>query len=421
MVLVEAGRWYRELGASSEVLAPAAPRYSTFIQWIGSVDKQADAAFWSSQLTDFNVPTILPGTAHPESCRDHGEVFEIDVVLSTDDTAAIGNFARSHSVTVTNLIFAAWAIILSAVGRKEDVVFGAAFSGRPANLDDVEDIVGPFVNDLPVRIRLDGNESLGSFVAAIRDLQFKLTEHQHAPLGEIQEVSGVSWRHRMFDSLLVVQNYLTDGLNSAFGDDVRISGVKGEVRTNYPLTIVVAPGAQLAVKFICKASGFDRSLVTDTAASFERILTLISREPGSRILDVLTQVPARLVAQPAEAVTRTDVDKGLGNAGATEVEQALLRVWREDFRIADLGLDDSWADLGIQSALIIRVHARIRETIASDLSIARLFEYPTMRKLAGYIGAGSARDDRFTKIASRASRARTARKRASTRSTRNPS
>jgi amino acid adenylation domain-containing protein/non-ribosomal peptide synthase protein (TIGR01720 family) len=421
MVLVEAGRWYRELGASSEVLAPAAPRYSTFIQWIGSVDKEADAAFWSSQLADFNVPTILPGAAHAESCRDNGEVFEIDVVLSTDDTAAIGNFARSHGVTVTNLIFATWAIILSAVGREEDVVFGAAFSGRPANLDDVEDIVGPFVNDLPVRIRLDRNESLGNFVAAIRDLQFRLTEHQHAPLGEIQEVSGVSWRHRMFDSLLVVQNYLTDGLNSAFGDDVRISGVKGEVRTNYPLTIVVAPGAQLAVKFVCKASAFDRSKVSDTAASFERILTLISRESESRISDVLTQVPDRLVAQPAEAVTRIDVDKGLGNAGATEVEQALLRVWREDFKIADLGLDDSWADLGIQSALIIRVHARIRETIASDLSIARLFEYPTMRKLAGYIGAGSSRDDRFTKIASRASRARTARKRASTRSTRNPS
>lgn len=411
MVLAEVGRWYRELGVQPDVEPSMAAPYSRFIRWLASNDRNADSTFWKGQLRDFRSPTPLPAAIEPDVAGNGSEtgVYEVDAVLSADLTNAIAAGARRLDVTIGNMIFAAWSVVLAAANASDDIVFGAAFSGRPADLDDVEDIVGPFVNDLPVRVRLPGTATVGEFLTAIRDLQFELTQHQHVPLDDIQAVSDVSWRSRLFNSLLVVQNYGTSGLEDAFGEDVRVAGVKGEVRTNYPLTIVVAPGEELRFQFIGDTRRTDEARMTKVAASLERVLAEMATNPDLPLREVLQLVPAELSRPSVDPRLAASLPGERESAEKmTDVERKLLEVWRHDFQIGELGLHDSWADLGIQSALIVRIHARIRETVAPELSIARLFEFPTISKLAAHIASSSGGREQFTGIASRASRARAA-------------
>ena len=49
------------------------------------------------------------------------------------------------------MLQAAWALVLKSLSRSSSVVFGAAISGRPAELAGIEGVVGPCVNNLPVR------------------------------------------------------------------------------------------------------------------------------------------------------------------------------------------------------------------------------------------------------------------------------
>jgi non-ribosomal peptide synthetase component F len=340
---------------------------------------------------------------------DGTSIVEIDVALTAESTTELLSYARNLDVTLGNVIFAVWSTILAATNDSNDVVFGAAFSGRPAALDDVEEIVGPFVNDLPVRVPVSDYEAVRDLVAGIRDLQFSLTEHQHVPLDDIQAESDVSWRSRLFDSLIVVQNYVTTGLDDAFGGDVRVSDIKGEVRTNYPMTIVVAPGKELKIKFILDAGRMDCDRATDVATTFERLLVAITKRADLTVSEALQLVPEDLSATCGDKQQAKAPDDLRGvSAGMSRVEAALLDVWNREFGIADLGLHNSWADLGIQSALIVRVHARIREKIAPTLSIAKLFEFPSVSRLAAHIASGSQEIDQFKNIASRASRARAA-------------
>lgn len=58
--------------------------------------------------------------------------------------------ARDLSVTVNTVVQAAWALVLAAELGRDDVVFGATVSGRPADLTGVEDTLGLFINTLPV-------------------------------------------------------------------------------------------------------------------------------------------------------------------------------------------------------------------------------------------------------------------------------
>ena len=59
---------------------------------------------------------------------------------------------------------------------------------------------------------------------------------------EIQRVSEVPWRHRLFDSLVVFQNYLVDESARRFGGRINIEDFAGPIHTNYPITLLAEPG-----------------------------------------------------------------------------------------------------------------------------------------------------------------------------------
>ena len=80
-------------------------------------------------------------------------------------------------------------------------------------------MVGPCVNNLPVRVAVapDADRSRpGSPSCSKR--QFELAQHQYAPLEQIQQWAAIPWRYRLFDSLIVFQNYQVDDDARRIGD-----------------------------------------------------------------------------------------------------------------------------------------------------------------------------------------------------------
>ena len=115
-----------------------------------------DFARRSRSLAEVPIPNRLTLT----SMLKH--VFE----LSAEATIALQATARRLQLTFNTLVQAAWALQFSRQAGIADVVFGAAFSGRPADLHGVESIVGPFVNNLPVRVLVDGRARTSEFCAS---------------------------------------------------------------------------------------------------------------------------------------------------------------------------------------------------------------------------------------------------------------
>jgi len=68
-----------------------------------------------------------------------------------------------------------------------------------------------------------------------------LSPHQFASLDQIQSWSEIPWRDRLFDSIVVVQNYEIDADARRVGDHVTISDFSGPIHTNYPLLVLVEP------------------------------------------------------------------------------------------------------------------------------------------------------------------------------------
>ncbi|HSU81458.1 MAG TPA: AMP-binding protein, partial [Thermoanaerobaculia bacterium] len=66
----------------------------------------------------------------------------------------------------------------------------------------------------------------------------------------------------------------------------------------------------------------------------------------------------------------------------TDVERQIAEIWGDLLGRERIGLHDSFFDLGGHSLLATRVLSRLRETLRADLSLAVLFERPTLASLA---------------------------------------
>jgi non-ribosomal peptide synthetase component F len=396
---------FREVGAlySGKTLPPAPP-YRDYIEWQQRQSIAASQDFWKNYLRDFNETTPLPGRL-TSGTDDSASFHEETRSLSAEATAALRDLARRAQVTLNVLVQTAWALLVARVARRDDIIFGASFSGRPADLPGVENIAGPFVNNLPVRVAIGKGPSLADLLRRVQTRLFELNEHQSTPLTQIQDWSDLPWHARLFDSLLVFQNYLIDDDARRLDDDVTIHHLVAPICTNYPLTIVAVPGSELALTAIAPGSAFRPPSLAQWLVQLTTLLEAMSTADATKSVGELQSIiPLPAVIEPALARARS----GTFIAPRTPTEHAIAAVWREAFGVEAVGIQDNFFDLGGHSLLMIRVHARLREALQSNISVVRMFQHPTIESLARHVDGGQPQTASATGIAERAARQKAA-------------
>jgi amino acid adenylation domain-containing protein len=68
------------------------------------------------------------------------------------------------------------------------------------------------------------------------------------------------------------------------------------------------------------------------------------------------------------------------------LEQTVAAVWEEVLSLKNPGVDDNFFDLGGHSLQVVQVQNKLRERLDVELPVIKLFEYPTIRSLAGCLG-----------------------------------
>ncbi len=263
---------YAELGGGPEV--PAAASLSAYHHWLADRDRDASLRAWRTALADLDEGTRLaPATVRPRVDRPE----RTTIGLGREFSDRLRAFARERGITVTTVFQAAWGLLLGRLTRSRDVVFGCPVSGRPAEVDGVESMIGQLGNTIPVRVRYSPHEPVEELLARVHAESVALSEHHHLGLPDIQRAVGVG---ELFDTMLVMENFPFAGRGPMpVEPGLELSGVRISDATHYPLTVVVIPDDEITVGLGYQPHAFDENTVRDYGRWLCTLLTELVADP----------------------------------------------------------------------------------------------------------------------------------------------
>ncbi|TGD36240.1 condensation domain-containing protein, partial [Brevibacterium aurantiacum] len=256
--------------------------YSRFLEWLNDRDRKSSLQKWQSVLAQIEEPTLVSSETDSSARFPDTAHFALDAVTTTK----LEDIARSAGATLSTLVQAAWGVFLNTITGQETVVFGTTVSGRPAEIDGIEDAVGLFINTIPTPITLDSDESLRELLSRLQKQNTELLDHHHLPLPDLQRITGIS---PLFDTLLVYENYPIDEDSLAQRQaalDFDVSDVQGRDSTHYPVTLSVVPQQELTLLLSFAVEVFDRGTVDRFVTVFTKILETFATNPTTRVTDL---------------------------------------------------------------------------------------------------------------------------------------
>jgi hypothetical protein len=264
-------------------LQPPVP-FRAYIDWLEKQDRGQAESYWQRELRAFRRPVSL-GRVVQEMPTD--DVFEeTELLLSKAETDSLRSAARRNQVTVNTLIQGAWALTLSHRSGAEDVVFGSVVSGRPVDLAGVETMVGLFINNLPVRVRVDPTASVGPWLRSLQARQAEARRYEYMALTDIQRWSDVPRGVSIFESILIFQNYPLRVSLTEPSRKLQMLAASSIERNSYPVTLVIEPGARLLARFVHDSRSFDRQAIAALGEQFKRLLMALADAAGEDLSDI---------------------------------------------------------------------------------------------------------------------------------------
>ncbi|WP_434587393.1 amino acid adenylation domain-containing protein [Streptomyces sp. A5-4] len=201
--------------------------YRDYVSWLAERDHDESDRMWRDELAG------LPGASLVAEGHTPSERFADIATEPADDIDAA---VRSAGVPFSVAVHSAWAVTLGGILHGKDVVFGSTVSGRDAEVPGIGDMVGLFINTIPVRAHWAPTTTAHDLLASVREHQSAALPHQHVSLARIGRLVGAG---SLFDTL-VVFDIATD-VDALRGPDdaLVITDIVNEGAPHYPLTLVV--------------------------------------------------------------------------------------------------------------------------------------------------------------------------------------
>ncbi|KZN66281.1 non-ribosomal peptide synthetase [Pseudoalteromonas luteoviolacea] len=278
---------------------PTVQPYGCYISWLAQQNHAHARDWWKNTLSSAVGATHvdIEEQADPQNCGARKQT----ITLAPQAYTELQSVAKQHQVTMNTVVQAAWAYLLHRYSGEDQVIFGETISGRPAEIAGVEQMVGLFINSLPVLVNIDRNAPIGEWLRALNQNSVKRAEHGFLPLSEIQTLSPLSKlserQRNLFDTLVVFENYPVDQeIEKVIADSqLQVADIQNDEQTNYGLTLTVLPEnngqqSQLSFELAYRAERYGDAAINRLLTYFGEILSTISGAQCQTLQDLTETV-----------------------------------------------------------------------------------------------------------------------------------
>ncbi|WP_438473117.1 amino acid adenylation domain-containing protein [Rhodococcus erythropolis] len=271
---------------------PLTVQYADFAIWqrevLGSVDEIGSQAaqqldFWRRTLNGVSSTPGLPSDRQrPAHMSAKAGVSEFSV--SADTATRLNEIAREHNATLFMVVHAALAVLISRLSGSRDFAIGTVVAGRGEQ--QLDDIVGMFVNTLALRTAPDLGAGFGELVSLVRNVDLEAFANGDIPFEEVTGALSAS-ANELFQVALSVEPMAGAEFSLP---DLKISAVEGvEATAKFDLQLNLSSDpitGGLIGHLVFAADLFDQATADAHVERFVRVLDRVSSDPSRPIGDI---------------------------------------------------------------------------------------------------------------------------------------
>jgi len=277
------------------VLPPVSP-FRDYVNILLQRDTDKAKQFWSNELKYLEAPLQLPRPIHKLPTGEDKKNEWRELLLPVELVSKIHAFLKAHQFTLNTLVQAVWGLILHAMTREQSVVFGCTYSGRSfagGDIQSIGEMVGMFINSLPVTLRVSGEQDIFQFLKQVQEKHIQINEFEDSSLLLVKSCSSVPSGVSLFESLVVVENYpadkyapSADAASYYLDESDRIEFE----RTNFPLTWAISvsgtgePSSSIGIKAMYDGTKLEECFVETMLNLWQRLTEqIVAQQVGKSL------------------------------------------------------------------------------------------------------------------------------------------
>ena len=392
IILKEFLHAYRDLSKGKQPERQVKTKFKEFVKYIRSQSRDVDEKFWRDYMEGFG-PSHRSETPRPGRLRkrDAKSTEGYRFRLPRQERERLEGFARHHKISLASLFHTTWGILIQQYNDSEDVLFDTTISGRSANIRGIEDMVGLFINTLPVRVRTRPEETISDLLRRTQEHLQQCEGYTTVPRLAINECIEKANREMLFDSVVVLENYPLEQRLLQSKGELRVDCFSIVETTHHDVTVIITPFAPFETSITGNKMLFDRKRLKRLYGHFREILNQVLSQPEKRVneIEILTKEERDRIKK--DLIRRQDLCRE-GKvveyaAPRNELEKRLVEIWSRVLRvdIEKIGIDYNFFSSGGHSLkaslLVIEIHRELNVR----LPLAEVFNRLTIRGLSEYI------------------------------------
>ena len=385
-------------------------KFSDFVKWIRMQEqdnKEEQKRFWSDYLltdagmdtgtdtgTGVNKQEKFPGKRR--KTRDVRHTGQYRLALPGELNDRLSSFAKQHKVTLSSLFTSAWGLLLQRYNDLEDIIFDTTVSGRSAKIKGIGNMVGMFINTLPLRIQAHSDEKMSDFLERSYTASKQREEFENTSLAIINEYLEAYPGETLFDSVLILENYPLDKQLMLEKGKLSVESFSISGMTHYDLTLIITIFEDIEFNVTFNKDLFDEETIDRLFGHLTTIIEAMVRNPHEKVseIEVLSEEERAALWErfqiQLEAGLGKEAEEAEYTAPRDAVEEKLAEIWADVLNInISIGIDYHFFDFGGHSLKASLLMSRIHQSFDVKVPMEEIFKQPTIRQLAQYIKGAS--------------------------------
>ena len=286
-------------------LAELPIQYADYAMWqrehLSGERLESELEFWREHLDGAPAVIELP-TDRPRPPVQSFSGSWLPLIVEPEMTRQVKKLCQQEKVTAFMALLSLFGVLLHRYTGQQDIVVGTPIAGRQR--EETEPLIGFFLNNLALRLRLDPRQSFRRLLAQVREVCLGAYAHQDLPfeklVEELQPERNMS-HSPIFQVMFILQTAPQDASAGADGN-LQVSNLGSDSGTSkFDLTLSLVEGREVITGMmeynkelydaptIERAIGHYRRLVEAVVADPDRplhALPLLTAEEQHQIFDL---------------------------------------------------------------------------------------------------------------------------------------